>query len=87
MNIRMWPDDGPPDLSNELIRAERYAGSLEEANSKLEREVERLSAIQNRLETERDEAQAAARWLFYEDTGHSDDQYVFERWPWLEEEE
>jgi len=44
MNIRMWPDDGPPDLSNELIRAERYAVSLEEANSKLEKEVERLRA-------------------------------------------
>jgi len=55
MNIRMWPDDSPPDLSNELIRAEQYAGKLEEANGKLEAELRvlevGLAELGNRLLT------------------------------------
>lgn len=34
---------------------------------------------------ERDEAREAARWLFNDDNGHTTEDEIFERWPWLEE--
>lgn len=76
MNIRMWPDDSPPDLSNELIRAEQYAGKLEEANSKLEKELQ--------------DSRAAARfvwacgkhrmWINYREE-------AMKKWPWMDSDE